>query len=126
MHKALTSRVKRFTPYKESNRSSGKSDLSPEERRVSLQREACLEGERFSFPLVVGGSSMSGRAKGRVKWFNDNKGYGFIEQENGADVFVHYSAIQGEGYRSLTEGQAVEFDVTEGAKGLQATNVTKV
>ncbi len=69
---------------------------------------------------------MSGRAKGRVKWFNDNKGYGFIEQENGADVFVHYSAIQGEGYRSLTEGQAVEFDVTEGAKGLQATNVTKV
>jgi CspA family cold shock protein len=69
---------------------------------------------------------MAARSQGRVKWFNDNKGYGFIEQENGPDVFVHYSAITGEGYKSLTEGQTVEFDVTEGAKGLQAANVIKV
>ena len=63
-------------------------------------------------------------ARGKVKWFNDAKGYGFIEQEGGEDVFVHFSAIQGDGYRSLSEGQAVEFDVTKGPKGLQAANVT--
>lgn len=63
---------------------------------------------------------------GFVKWFNDNKGYGFIEQENGADVFVHFSAIEGEGFKSLTEGQEVEFDLSEGPKGPQATRVIKV
>jgi CspA family cold shock protein len=65
-------------------------------------------------------------AQGRVKWFNDAKGYGFIAREDGPDVFVHYSAIQGEGFRSLAEGQQVQFEITEGPKGLQATNVVKI
>ena len=63
---------------------------------------------------------------GRVKWFNDSKGYGFIEQEGGRDIFVHYTAIQGEGFKSLAEGQKVEFEITEGAKGPQATKVVKL
>lgn len=62
-------------------------------------------------------------ATGTVKWFNDQKGYGFIEHEGGEDVFVHYSAIAGEGYRSLTEGSIVEFDVQEDAKGPRAVNI---
>jgi CspA family cold shock protein len=65
-------------------------------------------------------------AKGQVKWFNDAKGYGFITRDSGPDVFVHYSAIVGDGFRSLAEGQTVQFEVTEGPKGLQATNVTKL
>ena len=65
-------------------------------------------------------------ATGTVKWFNAEKGYGFISQEGGTDVFVHHSAIQMEGYRSLEEGQAVEFEVQEGQKGLQAANVRAV
>lgn len=64
--------------------------------------------------------------KGTVKWFNSSKGYGFIAQEDGTDVFVHFSAIQGDGYKSLDEGQAVEFEVTQGPKGAQAENVTKI
>ena len=60
---------------------------------------------------------------GTVKWFNDSKGYGFIESEEGEDVFVHFSAIQGDGYKSLKEGQSVEFDRSMGEKGPQATNV---
>ncbi len=67
---------------------------------------------------------MSAREKGTVKWFNNEKGFGFIQRENGADVFVHFNAITGDGHRSLTEGQHVEFTVTKGKKGLQAEDVT--
>jgi len=63
---------------------------------------------------------------GRVKWFNNAKGYGFSEREEGGDVFVHYSAITGEGYKSLTQGQQVQFEISDGQKGPQATNVVKV
>jgi cold shock protein len=66
---------------------------------------------------------MSERIIGTVKWFNAGKGYGFLAQENGADVFVHYTAIQGEGFRNLTEGQKVEFTIEKGPKGFQAANV---
>jgi cold shock protein len=66
---------------------------------------------------------MSERIQGTVKWFNAGKGYGFISREGGEDVFVHYSALQSEGFRSLDEGQQVEFTIERGSKGLQATNV---
>jgi cold shock protein len=65
-------------------------------------------------------------AQGTVKWFNDAKGFGFIEQENGPDVFVHHSEIQGEGFKSLAEGGRVDFEVTQGQKGPQASNVRKM
>jgi len=64
--------------------------------------------------------------KGQVKWFNNTKGFGFISREGGNDVFVHHSAIQGEGYKSLEEGDSVEFEVTQGPKGDQAENVVKL
>lgn len=64
-------------------------------------------------------------AKGKVKWFSNQKGYGFIAPENGKDVFVHFSAVEGDGYKSLEEGQEVEFEITKGPKGEQATNVRK-
>ena len=69
---------------------------------------------------------MSERVTGTVKWFNGSKGYGFIEREEGPDVFVHVSAIRGEGFRNLEEGQSVEFTVEQGQKGLQASDVTVV
>ncbi len=65
-------------------------------------------------------------AKGVVKWFNNSKGYGFITPESGNDVFVHYSAIQGEGYKTLEEGQQVEFEIKQGPKGEEAANVVKI
>lgn len=65
-------------------------------------------------------------AKGKVKWFSNQKGYGFITPENGNDVFVHHTAIQGDGYKTLEEGQAVEFEIVKGPKGEQAANVVKM
>ncbi|MFQ5480168.1 MAG: cold-shock protein [Thermodesulfobacteriota bacterium] len=65
-------------------------------------------------------------AQGKVKWFNETKGFGFIQQESGEDVFVHYSEIQGEGFKTLNEGDDVEFEVTDGPKGPQASNVSRV
>ena len=65
-------------------------------------------------------------AEGTVKWFNDSKGFGFIEQESGPDVFVHFSEVQGEGFKSLAEGDRVSFEITKGQKGPQAVNVRKM
>ena len=65
------------------------------------------------------------KEQGTVKWFNASKGFGFIQRQSGEDIFVHFSAIQGEGYKSLNEGQAVEFEIVDGPKGPQAGNVTK-
>jgi len=69
---------------------------------------------------------MAEQETGTIKWFNGDKGYGFISPENGSDVFVHYSAISGDGYKTLDEGQKVEFTVTQGPKGLQAENVSAI
>lgn len=69
------------------------------------------------------GMSDSERVSGTVKWFNESKGFGFIEQEGGPDVFVHFSAIKGDGFKTLAEGQRVSMDITQGQKGLQAENV---
>jgi len=63
---------------------------------------------------------------GRVKWFNDSKGFGFLEQEQGEDIFVHFSAISGDGFKSLAEGDAVEFEIVKGPKGLQAADVRRI
>lgn len=77
--------------------------------------------------VVDGNCKKRGKARlnGKVKWFNNSKGFGFIGREEGADVFVHYSAITGDGYRSLQEGDSVEFEIVEGPKGPQAANVKK-
>ena len=77
-------------------------------------------------PKVKSRRAQVARLQGKVKWFNNSKGYGFIGQEGGADVFVHYSAIQGEGFKTLQEGDTVEFEIVQGQKGPQADKVTKL
>ncbi len=77
------------------------------------------------FHEVEGG--MSGMSvEGTIKWFNEKKGYGFIQQDNGPDIFVHYTSISAEGFKTLAEGQRVKFDIEEGSKGPKAVNVTKI
>jgi CspA family cold shock protein len=90
---------------------------------IAFRNKPALHHERSAGNRNEGEEQM---AKGTVKWFNDAKGFGFIEQENGPDVFVHFSAITGEGFKSLAEGDRVEFDVTQGQKGPQASNVRKI
>ena len=90
-------------------------DVTRGDRRKGLCRI------RFMYYVLGGIENM----QGKVKWFNKEKGFGFIERENGNDVFVHFSAIQQDGFRTLQEGDPVEFDITEGPKGLQAANVKK-
>lgn len=80
----------------------------------------------MTIDAVIKENTMSVREQGVVKWFNDSKGFGFIQRSSGEDIFVHFRAIQGDGYRSLQDGQKVEFVVVEGQKGLQAEEVTKV
>jgi len=92
--------------------------------------QSCLP-EKGNTPFRISSGSTERRftvnkTTGTVKWFNDAKGFGFITSESGEDVFVHFSAIQGNGFRTLTEGAAVEFEVTKGPKGLQAANVSIV
>ena len=76
--------------------------------------------------VYIGRNEVMTKEKGTVKWFNNEKGFGFIKRDNGSDVFVHYRSIKSEGYRSLQEGQQVEFKLTQGPKGLQADEVTIV
>jgi cold shock protein len=82
----------------------------------------CKDSNTLCAKHTAGGTTME---QGKVKWFNAEKGFGFIEREGGEDVFVHFSAIQGEGFKSLDEGQAVTFDVEQGQRGAQAANVRK-
>jgi CspA family cold shock protein len=91
--------------------------------RLAIPRLIKTSGQNPEIFLEGGDCFM---AKGKVKWFNGSKGYGFISQDSGNDVFVHFSAIQGDGFKSLDEGQEVEFEVVNGPKGLQAANVVKV
>ena len=103
-----------------------------------MERSEVAEGPRgfsaFAFladrdpaiSQVAQGGTQVARLQGKVKWFNNAKGYGFIGQDGGADVFVHYSAIQGEGFKTLQEGDTVEFDIVQGQKGPQADKVIKV
>ena len=84
---------------------------------------ACSTSESLQRKLIERNTGINMAEQGTVKWFNDAKGYGFISRQNGEDVFVHFSAIQAGGFKSLQEGQAVQFDVTKGPKGWQAENV---
>lgn len=93
--------------------------------RKNQSYESCLEEIYFNFVSQARGGNFL-MEQGTVKWFNAEKGFGFIERENGDDVFVHFSAVEGEGFKSLEDGQAVEFDVEEGDRGPQAANVRKI
>jgi CspA family cold shock protein len=96
------------------------SAAQPVDGRVAVRCHAAS----CAAPIARKTSTM--RITGKVKWFNNAKGYGFIERDGGSDVFVHFSAVQGNGFRTLEEGQAVEFEIVDGPKGPQAGNVTKV
>ncbi len=85
----------------------------------------CFCGESYS-PLGEKEEISSMSAEGTIKWFNEKKGFGFIQQDNGPDVFVHYTSIKAEGFKTLAEGQRVQFDIEEGAKGPKAVNVEKI
>jgi CspA family cold shock protein len=96
-------------------------------RKIFLTKNHCyiyLSFEKRALFSRISGQWRRNMATGKVKWFNNTKGYGFIEREEGGDVFVHYTSIQGEGFRSLKEGQEVQFEISEGEKGPQAVNVT--
>jgi CspA family cold shock protein len=98
----------------------------PHRHRVRTERSKAIPSDA---PSQIGCHATRGQAvkeQGTVKWFNASKGFGFIQRQTGEDVFVHFSAITMEGYKSLNEGQAVEFEVKKGPKGLQAENVTSV
>ena len=97
----------------------------PSSRGVWLFWDGVATGERHLRKIKQRGVAKLAREQGVVKWFNASKGYGFIQRQSGEDVFVHFSAIQMDGYKSLTEGQLVEFEVKQGPKGYQAENVTK-
>ena len=92
---------------------------------VGLARVRRGVRQRLAVAFLARQEVKMSRIVGKVKWFNNAKGYGFIEREGGNDVFVHFSAIQGAGFRTLEEGQAVEFEIVDGPKGPQAGNVTK-
>jgi len=94
---------------------------------AGIEQAAKAESGLFAPVLSesLGGFVVMSRITGKVKWFNNSKGYGFIEQPGSSDIFVHYSAIQGDGFKTLEEGQEVEFEVTQGPKGPQAEKVTK-
>jgi len=94
-------------------------------RLTSINLGTMLPWLRVRFTESLGGFVVMSRITGKVKWFNNSKGYGFIEQPGSSDIFVHYSAIQGDGFKTLEEGQEVEFEVTQGPKGPQAEKVTK-
>jgi len=96
--------------------------VSSEEMRFYLN----IPMTQFRYLQKYTKEGFSKMAKGTVKWFNESKGFGFITQDDGVDVFVHYSAIQDSGFKTLAEGQEVNFDVVKGPKGLQAANVTKL
>jgi cold shock protein len=93
---------------------------------MALSCYGALCSGKTRIKLHEGSGESKNMVNGTVKWFNDSKGFGFLEQENGEDVFCHFSAITGNGFKSLVEGDRVTFEVTKGPKGLQAANVTRI